>query len=445
VFAGDFTFDAVEVVAATDDVAMMDGLDGLVIKSLVERSSDGSRYHLLEPIRQYAVAKLDASGESLEVHEAFLRWASGFTQVASRNLFVEQRTWTSRLDAERDNVGAAMAWALDHDQPDTAARMAGRLSSYWFGGNRNDALAWVPLLLTRLDELGPSARASFLIAAGITYCDAPDDPRPVPWLREAEDIARAIGHRPALGMALFWLCRAASIRFDDETAWGAIAEATALQEEVGNRFGWGWTMLWRSILLRRAGDFDQAVKVVLDVIASCDDVPHVVAGAWLELAQIDDYRGELDQAEVSLRRAIEAFRELGDRWQLGVALGVRSAIRVERDPSDAAAAAIDSIRTLRVVGAVPNLGRAVRMAAYLLHDAGQRSQAATLMGAISGLDQPLVLEHWAPSLHPMLVTTAAILDDPEWATERARGSRLGLVDACDAAVAWLEGAGLGGP
>src|SRR5262249_29520588 len=141
VFAGDFTFDAVEVVAATDDVAMMDGLDGLVTKSLVERSSDGARYHLLEPIRQYAVAKLDASGESREVHEAFLRWASGFTQVASRNLFVEQRTWTSRLDAERDNVGAAMAWALDHDQPDTAARMAGRLSSYWFGGNRNDALA----------------------------------------------------------------------------------------------------------------------------------------------------------------------------------------------------------------------------------------------------------------------------------------------------------------
>ena len=73
VFAGGFDLAAAQAVAgAGDDVATLDLLDVLVRKSLLvaDRSSDRTRYSMLETIRQFAEERLESTGASDEARGA---------------------------------------------------------------------------------------------------------------------------------------------------------------------------------------------------------------------------------------------------------------------------------------------------------------------------------------------------------------------------------------
>jgi predicted ATPase len=80
VFAGGFTLEAVESIAAGDGIveeSAVDLLGALVAKSLVlagEDASGESRYQLLETVRMYASDKLVASGEAERVRTRHRDW-----------------------------------------------------------------------------------------------------------------------------------------------------------------------------------------------------------------------------------------------------------------------------------------------------------------------------------------------------------------------------------
>ena len=83
VFVGNWTLEAVEFVAS-DGYNVLDVHSRLIDKSLVlarETDEDGTRYRLLEPLRQYADAKLAESGEADHLRarhlDFFLRFAEG--------------------------------------------------------------------------------------------------------------------------------------------------------------------------------------------------------------------------------------------------------------------------------------------------------------------------------------------------------------------------------
>ena len=81
--------------------------------------------------------------------------------------------------------------------------------------------------------------------------------------------------------------------------------------------------------------------------------------------------------------------------------------------------------------------RSLRRAAYLLVLAGQDAQAATLLGAIE-LDSFVWSGDLSPWMVEMIDRTRSVASDPRWETELRRGGRLGLLDAADAAIAWLS-------
>ena len=88
VFAGGFTLDAAESVAAGGGIETFDVLDGLgqlVDKSLVvaDATPVGTRYRLLETIRQYALERLDDTGETDTTRRRHATWCAGFVAQAS--------------------------------------------------------------------------------------------------------------------------------------------------------------------------------------------------------------------------------------------------------------------------------------------------------------------------------------------------------------------------
>ena len=82
------------------------------------------RFSLLETIREYARERLRESGQWKEAHD---QHAAHFLELAeSARAGLEgpgQVAWLDRLEAEHDNLGAAISWFLDQDQPGPALQL----------------------------------------------------------------------------------------------------------------------------------------------------------------------------------------------------------------------------------------------------------------------------------------------------------------------------------
>jgi predicted ATPase/class 3 adenylate cyclase len=120
VFAGTFDSAAARAVVADESVAewdVIDALDGLVRKSLViaeEQARGGTRYQMLETLRQYARERLDEHGDSDKWRRRHAEYYAAFgTAIRKGLLGPDEFAWRDRRDAEIDNIRAATSWAID--------------------------------------------------------------------------------------------------------------------------------------------------------------------------------------------------------------------------------------------------------------------------------------------------------------------------------------------
>jgi predicted ATPase len=128
VFAGGFDLASVYVVTGADDeFATLDLLDALVRKSLLvaDRSTERTRFSMLETIRQFAEEQLVASGEADELRAAHARYFAGReADVLATWNSPRQREAYVWFTVELANLRAAFRWAADHDDLDSAAAVA---------------------------------------------------------------------------------------------------------------------------------------------------------------------------------------------------------------------------------------------------------------------------------------------------------------------------------
>ena len=114
-----------------DPLDLDDGLTRLVDRSLVIVDRDTMRYRMLETIRQYAREKLIAAGEASTVADRhFAAYAALAIEAEEPTRGPAMVDWLDRLDAEIDNLGAALEWGLEAE-PWPAVRMATALLPYW--------------------------------------------------------------------------------------------------------------------------------------------------------------------------------------------------------------------------------------------------------------------------------------------------------------------------
>ena len=128
VFAGGFDLAAASAVACSgDEFATLDLLDALVRKSLVvaDRTSERTRFSMLETIRQFAYQRLIASGAADAAHTAQARHFAGReNDVLALWESPRQREAYTWLGVELANLRAAFRWSVDHHDLDPAASIA---------------------------------------------------------------------------------------------------------------------------------------------------------------------------------------------------------------------------------------------------------------------------------------------------------------------------------
>jgi len=194
VFAGGFTLDAAESVCAGGGIGALEVLDvltSLVDKSLVVADDDRSatRYRLLETIRQFAAVRADPDA----VHDAHLAF---FRRLATEaeDRFLGDDPLTDQLEAEHDNLRAALDRALSREDADAAVDLLVGLAHLWLGrGLLREAAAWFARVLGHPAVAGSPARYRAVWARGLM---AVIDGRPDPALGLAADVAewaRSVG------------------------------------------------------------------------------------------------------------------------------------------------------------------------------------------------------------------------------------------------------------
>jgi predicted ATPase/class 3 adenylate cyclase len=129
VFSGSCTLEAVEEVCSGDPVAgdaVMDLVAGLVGRSLVvaEDSELGTRYRMLETIRQYGEERLSDSDETEALHRLHAGFYADLSARATENSYgADQLMWAKRIKADRDNILAALANAIDYGDSAMAVQL----------------------------------------------------------------------------------------------------------------------------------------------------------------------------------------------------------------------------------------------------------------------------------------------------------------------------------
>lgn len=151
VFSGGWTLDAAEAVAGASGASgnVFDGLDSLISKSLIWQTPHQGRFMMLQTIRDYALEQLVESGQADGVREAHARWVLALVEQAEPELYgPDQAAWLERLDAEQENLRAALDWLLAGRNADLALRLAGCLSWYWnLRGRVSEGRTWLEAAL----------------------------------------------------------------------------------------------------------------------------------------------------------------------------------------------------------------------------------------------------------------------------------------------------------
>ena len=273
VFVGGFSLPASEAVGATGNVdaeEMIDHLGSLVEQSLVtvdpDGSEEGTRYGMLEPVRQYAREKLEEGGEEEETRRRHTAYYLAVAERAGAELWGPgQGGWLERLERENGNLRAALAWALDA-RAETAGRLCWSLWLFWWArGHHREGRRWSEAALGR--ELPPAWRARVLpVAAAMLYAANDHDPAEERW-REGLSVSLREGDALGEGYSRSGLGLARLARGDYEAAAAHFSEALPLLEKCGDPLS-SLARVWLGTTSLMRGDAARAEEEIGEGLSS---------------------------------------------------------------------------------------------------------------------------------------------------------------------------------
>ena len=317
VFAGGCTYEAAEEIADADP----DTLQSLLDKSLLrKRDSDvGPRYWMLETIREYAVERIEESGEAGELRQRHADFFVARAEEAFPELKGNPRPWLDRLEADHDNLRTVLDWLESVGRTQEALQLAGALYRFWSmrgylleGGDRLERLL-------ASEWAGTSARMRALHGAAVMASSTGDPETAERRAEEASDLARTLGDAWGEAYAKYMLGVAATERKD----WSGALPFFEASLDAFRRLGddhyvllAGDGIAWVS---RRLGDRERSKRLHEEMLARAraSGDPGVVALQLFQLAEFATEEGQTHEAFGMLREALVLNR--GEGYLEGIA------------------------------------------------------------------------------------------------------------------------------
>jgi non-specific serine/threonine protein kinase len=338
VFAGGFDAETVEVICGkpltTEPNAepakdmVLNGLSELLDHGLLRRDvvTGVPRFVMSKTIAAHAIETLHATGEADQVHSRHAIYFLMLAEEATPALVGEgQEWWLERLEADHENLRAALRWSLDHE-PEMALRFVAALWRFWFvRGYLHEGKRWIERALTAAARAPTALGVRALNGLGVLVWAAGDPERALQvqnvclararesnnsWgvavaqadraflefviygeagrarllAEEALDQARSLGDRHLEGVALTTLGSIATSSGNLSDAALHFQDALAIAMENGDSASQEFRRFKLGQLARLTGDLERAAHLHLEALGIAErlnaqeDLLHILAG-----------------------------------------------------------------------------------------------------------------------------------------------------------------------
>jgi predicted ATPase/DNA-binding CsgD family transcriptional regulator len=383
VFVGGCTLEAIEEICVYGSepgepgIDALDRVTSLIGKSLMQRQvgwgTGEPRFMMLETVGEYARQKLEESGELDATGDRCLDYFLQFAESAEQEtLGREAALWMRRLDAEQNNMRAALEWSLAREgRTDKGLRLAGALVRYWqYRGYFSEGLQWCAQLLSKTEPAEPSAeRAKALRGLARMYFEQGDFTEAGPIYEQSLEMARAVGDEQGVAGALFGLggvslwhgeydlspfeeCLAIGRKLGSrylisnalsmigtihmrkeeyEAAKAPLEESLAIDREVGDDAGIALTLCRQGSVTYHLGDYEKARELIEESLVKGRELGAdlIIAICLARLGMIALHQGDAAQAEAFLIEGLARARTSGNkRWSRWYLVGLAEVARL---------------------------------------------------------------------------------------------------------------------
>ncbi|MFE7619490.1 ATP-binding protein [Streptomyces sp. NPDC057496] len=352
VFAGQFDLESVEYICGGADLpaeSVLDVLSALLAQSVVlrEDTEQGTRYRMLDTMREYGAEWLAATGDADRLRRRHRDWYVGLATWCELDWFgPRQAEVAARAESELPNLRQAMEYSLESSgEAHLAQYLAGTLWFLWVGcGRLAEGRHWLDHVLEE-GAAYDSSRLKALWVLGQVAVLQGDPVGAISALQECRDEAERAGDPTALAYAVHRMGGLALVTDD-------LARARRLLDDALGRY-------------RDLGELNSNVLM-----------------ARIELATVIGFQGDPDTAAEICQEVREVCEDHGEQWALSYALYVLASAALQRGRPD---------RARELLGKCLAIGRAfhdllgsvlaLELLALVTAVQGDAAEAAVLQGA----------------------------------------------------------------
>jgi predicted ATPase/DNA-binding SARP family transcriptional activator len=342
VFVAGFTLAAAEFVANEPDLDILTGFEALLRNNLLATArarGDEPRLGMLESIREYALERLEARGDGADVCRRHAGFYLGLAEEAEPCLLGPlQREWLERLDRERDNIRAALTWALHAGEAETGLRIASALWRFWqMRSHEQEGRECLEELLA-LGSGSPSTRAKAQTMVGSLALLLGDLETAQRILQQSLRVHRRQSDDRMIAFAVGLLGMVALIRGNTDSGLALSREAL----EVARRAAYAFVesaALWQvGACLAARGDLDEAERTLEEAVSLERKHGNTRSvGLWLKtLGGVAIVRGDHAQAWRLFDESLAIHRSLGDAWGVTHSLANLASLALEAGDAETA-------------------------------------------------------------------------------------------------------------
>jgi tetratricopeptide (TPR) repeat protein len=471
VFRSGWTREAAEQVAGVS----LPVLARLVRKSMVrwsEPQGTSGRYDMLEVIREYGLERLEAKGEGEVMRQRHTNFFLELAETVEVELVgPQQALWMNALEAEHDNLRAALRWSLEHAL-DSAVRLSGALWRFWYGHTHfTEGRQWLETVLTRHQATAVSSArhvAKALHGAGVLSLYQNDFAAARVFLEQARALHQEHGDANQLAFVLhdlgglaqnendyaqaaalyqesLTLCRAGQERWGEGLnlyrlgtvflEQGNVTGASTLLQEslpifrdLGDKGSQAAAMVSLSSLARDLGDYRRAMEHAQAGLELYQEVGNKQGVSWAltVLADIAQLAGDSGHARSYFDAGVALARESGNNLSIAAGLGVMA--RDAADRERAMAFARERLALVRNIGNKENIIECLEDLAATAAMQSLASYAARLWGAVECMREatghPRVPAVKRALIEPIVANARGSIDEAVWAAAWAEGRAL---------------------
>jgi predicted ATPase/class 3 adenylate cyclase len=448
-FAGGFDLPAAEAICSAEPLeseAITDVLASLVDKSLVlpEEGNEGTRYRMLETIRDYARMKLIEGGDLDATSSRHCDYYFVMAKAGRHGLQgPDEAKWIERLEADHDNMRAAIAHSMGtQGDPIIGVKIEVALQAFRvYCGYANEGRSNIRALLAHPAIAAHDVARGHSLYVGAALANTQGDEQEAERMLETcLALRRGLGNETDIAATLSTLA-AVRLRLGDAgRARAGEEEALALFRRLGDRSGEGIALLHLGEICAHVGADGDAQRFLGQSLAIAQEIKYseIESECGRILGQLALERGDLVEARTCLTRSLAVCQDARDKRSIAMALWWLGKVDLANHDG---AGALPRLR--EALGAFDSFGMnsetigALEDHARLARSLGLPDEAARLYGAASAARERLMVPQPPRAesryLNELAVLRAALTGsnfDVAW----AEGREWGLKEAVSRAL-----------